>query len=367
MRLARPVLIVTGVWLLVASVFIAQNIAVALGRHEAIPWLQAATFEVEYWFVFLLATPFLVQMARRYRFEPDQVRPSLLAHAIGGIVFALVQPVATAVLEAATLLLLRTPPVTEAQLFTSFAHRYAFLVIVAFWKYGVVIAVVDAFDYQRQARRHEVRAARLERAFAEAQLGALRMQLQPHFLFNALHSASVLALTDQEGAHHMLTRLADLLRETLDAAPDAEVTLAEELDFLDRYLAIEQARFDGRVTVAFEVVEEAELALVPSLILQPLVENAVHHAFARYSNARTLIVRAVVEGMWLKLEVDDDGPGLPAQWTFDGDARTGLKNVQARVDLANCTSRPLEFVRLAPSGLRVRLYLRRRDAEPSAA
>jgi|HubBroStandDraft_6_1064221.scaffolds.fasta_scaffold09768_2 two-component system LytT family sensor kinase len=367
MRLARSVLIVTGVWLLVASVFVAQNIAAALGRHEAIPWLQAATYELEYWFVFLLATPFFVRMARRYRFEPGHVRRSLAAHAVGGIAFALVQPAATVVLHAATLLLLRAPRVAEAQVFVSFAHRYAFLVIVALWKYGVVIAVCDAFDYQRQVREHEVRAVRLERAFAEAQLGALRMQLQPHFLFNALHSASVLALTDPEGAHEMLIRLADLLRETLDVAPDAEVTLAEELDFLDRYLAIEQARFDGRVSVTFEVVEAAEQALVPSLILQPLVENAVHHAFARHSSARTLTVRAAVEGVWLRLEVEDDGPGLPVHWTYEGDARTGLRNVQARIDLANCAPRPVEFVRLVPNGLRVRLYLRRRDARPSAA
>ena len=141
----------------------------------------------------------------------------------------------------------------------------------------------------------------------------------------------------------MLVQLGDLLRETVEAAPDAEVPLTEELDFLDRYLAIERIRFGGRLGVSFEVSEDAEHALVPSLILQPLVENAVHHAFARHSSARALVVRAAMDGECLCLEVEDDGPGLPPGWTFDDRARTGLRNVQARVDLANRVSRPMEF------------------------
>jgi two-component system LytT family sensor kinase len=182
-----------------------------------------------------------------------------------------------------------------------------------------------------------------------------------------LHSAAALALTDPDGAHGMLIQLGDLLRETVDAAPDAEVPLTEELDFIDRYLAIERMRFDGRVTVTFEVAEDAERARVPSLILQPLVENAVHHAFARFSSARSLVVRAAMEGSWLRLEVEDDGPGLPAGWTYEARAGTGLRNVQARMDLANRAPRPIEFVSLSPTGLRVRLYLDCRRAAESAA
>jgi two-component system LytT family sensor kinase len=367
MRIVRRVTVVSLMWLLVASVFVAQNVAAAIGRGEPIHWLSAATFELEYWLVFLLATPFFVFMARRYRFEPGAHRRSLAAHAVAGLAFALVQPLAAVALNAVTLAILGATRVAEDQLLLSFAHRYAFLAIVAFWKYGVIILLCDAFDYQRQAREHELRAAHLETQFAHAQVGALRMQLQPHFLFNALHSASALALTDPDGAHGMLIQLGDLLRETVDAAPDAEVPLTEELDFIDRYLAIERMRFDGRVTVTFEVAEDAERARVPSLILQPLVENAVHHAFARFSSARSLVVRAAMEGSWLRLEVEDDGPGLPAGWTYEARAGTGLRNVQARMDLANRAPRPIEFVSLSPTGLRVRLYLDCRRTAESAA
>jgi two-component system LytT family sensor kinase len=367
MRNVRRVTIVSLIWLLVASVFVAQNVAAAIGRGEPVQWMPAATFELEYWLVFLLATPLFVFMARRYRFEPEEHRRSLAAHAVGGIAFALVQPLATVALHYVTLAALGATRAAEAQLLTSFGHRYAFLAIVAFWKYGVVILVCDAFDYQRQAREHELRAAQLETQFAHAQVGALRMQLQPHFLFNALHSASALALTNPDGAHRMLIQLGDLLRETVDGAPDAEVRLIDELDFIDRYLAIERMRFDGRLTVTFSVSVDAERARVPSLILQPLVENAVHHAFARFSSARTLVVRAAMEGSWLRLEVEDDGPGLPVGWTYEGRARTGLRNVQARVDLVNHASRPIEFVSLSPTGLRVRLYLDCRRAAESAA
>ncbi|HTD60838.1 MAG TPA: histidine kinase [Gemmatimonadaceae bacterium] len=367
MRNVRRVAVVSLIWLVVASVFVAQNVAAAIGRGEPVQWLSAAGFELEYWLVFVLATPFFVFMARRYRFEPGERRRSLVVHAIGGVAFALLQPLATVALQYATLVSLRATSAADAQLLTSFGHRYAFLAIVALWKYGVVILLCDAFEYQRLSREHELRAAQLEMQFAQARVGALRMQLQPHFLFNALNSASALTLTDPDGAHRMLTQLGDLLRETLDAAPDAEVPLTAELDFIDRYLAIERMRFDGRLVVSFEVTEDAERARVPSLILQPLVENAVHHAFARHSSARRLVVRAAMEGPWLRLDVEDDGPGLPPGWTFDDRARTGLRNVQARVDLANRASRAMEFAGLAPHGLRVSLFLDGRRAAASAA
>jgi LytS/YehU family sensor histidine kinase len=177
----------------------------------------------------------------------------------------------------------------------------------------------------------------------------------------------VLALTNTDGAHRMLIALADLLRETFAAAPDAPVTLVQELDFIDRYLSIERVRFGDRLAVSYEVTPEAETRLVPTLILQPLVENAIHHAFARHSSTRTLVVRGVVDGPWLRLDVEDDGPGLPPEWTFEARAGTGLRNVQARVDLANRRSRPLEFTRLAPTGLRVSLFLDGRRSARSAA
>src|SRR5579862_5445964 len=185
MRLARRISLVSLVWLLFASVFVAQNVAAAIGRHEPIQWLTAAAYELEYWLVFLVATPFFVFMARRFRFEPGLYGSSLLAHAIGGLAFACVQPLATAGLHWVTLVVLHASKSAEAQMFASFGNRYAFLGIVALWKYGVVIAVCDAFDYQRQAREHELRAAHLESQFTRAQLGALRMQIHPHFLFTA--------------------------------------------------------------------------------------------------------------------------------------------------------------------------------------
>jgi two-component system, LytTR family, sensor kinase len=356
MRLARRILLVSLIWLLVASVFVAQNVVAALGRHEPISWMTAALFEVEYWCIFLVATPFFVWMARRYRFEPGRYGHSVLAHVVGGLLFACVQPVATYGLHAATLAVIGAPTGAHAALIASFTHRYAFLGIVAFWKYGVVIAVCDALAYQRQASQ-----------FARAQLSALRMQIHPHFLFNALHSASVLALSDPESSHRMLIRIADLLRESLDSAADAEVTLSDELEFIDRYLAIEQVRFDGRLSLAYEVSEAAERALVPSFILQPLIENAVHHVFARHSSARLLVVRAAIEGTALVLDVEDDGPGLPAGWRFDASAGTGLRSVQARIDLVSHRPRTLQLVNLVPTGLRVRLVLDCRYATREAA
>jgi two-component system, LytTR family, sensor kinase len=353
----RRIGIASAIWLLVASVFVAQNIVSALGRHEPIHWLQVAVFELEYWTVFLAATPFFTAMARR----------RLPAQMLGGLTFALAQPVIAGALQWATLVALSAPHDARVQLVAMLSARYPFLVIVALWKYGVVIAVCTGLAYQQAARAQEIRAAHLESAFARAQLGALRMQLHPHFLFNALHSASILALTDADGAHRMLVQLADLVRETLDTAPEADVSLAQELDFIDRYLAIERVRFEDRLAVSYEISEEAEQVLVPNLILQPLVENAIHHAFARHSSARSIVVRGTIEGRWLRVDVEDDGPGLPSEWQFETWARTGLRNVQSRLDLANGIARPMEFSERSPTGLKVSLYLERQRADRSAA
>jgi LytS/YehU family sensor histidine kinase len=231
----------------------------------------------------------------------------------------------------------------RAMLVASRASAWPVMAVIAFWKYAVVIAIVHAIAYDRRVREQERQAA--------------VAQLQPHFLFNALHSAALLTFRDPAGAHEFLARLADLIRDALPTARPPEIPLAQELEFIDRYLAIERARFEDRLGVELSVSADAEDALVPTLLLQPLVENAMHHAFARHAGTRHLAIRATVESRALRVEVEDDGPGLPPNWTIAGSARTGLSSVQSRVDFANGGPRPLAFQRLTPRGLRVTLTI----------
>jgi LytS/YehU family sensor histidine kinase len=176
---------------------------------------------------------------------------------------------------------------------------------------GFTLLVIGLHVYAalKAARERELRAAQLEGSLARAQLQNLRLQLQPHFLFNALNTISATMYDDPAAADEMLDQLAELLRASLRTAQSDEVSLAEELSLLDRYLAIMRARFGERLTVVLDLDRDASAALVPSLLLQPLVENAIRHGNAERTGRGTVAVRSRKEENRLVLEVEDDGPG----------------------------------------------------------
>ncbi|HEX4963210.1 MAG TPA: histidine kinase [Thermoanaerobaculia bacterium] len=174
---------------------------------------------------------------------------------------------------------------------------------------AVMIGAVHAFDALEAARRRELRAAQLEGSLARAQLRNLRLQLQPHFLFNALNTISATMYEDPAAADEMLDQLAELLRASLRTAQSDEVPLSEEIALLDRYLALLHARFGSRLEVDLQLDPAAAGALVPSLLLQPLVENAIRHGNAERAGRGAIAVRARREDDKLILEVEDDGPG----------------------------------------------------------
>lgn len=173
-----------------------------------------------------------------------------------------------------------------------------------------VLAAFHVIRAHRRMRERELEATQLESRLAQAQNQALRMQLQPHFLFNTLNSISALIHSDGEAADQMLTRLADLLRMTLDAGSSQEVTLRQELAFIEGYLSIERIRFQDRLKVRFEVPPDCMEARVPSFLLQPLVENAIKHGVSGLARPSNIEIRARREGEWLELEVKDDGKGF---------------------------------------------------------
>jgi two-component system LytT family sensor kinase len=199
--------------------------------------------------------------------------------------------------------------------------------ITLFW---LLTIAIYSIEYYRASREHELRASELSAQLAQAQLGLLRMQLQPHFLFNTLNAISVLVESDPAGARTMVNRLADMLRMTLETGSAQKVPLRRELDLLEGYLRIEQARFPDRLDVSVDPAEETLDAPVPSLLLQPLVENAIRHGVAR-NRARTAVrISARRTGERLVVVVEDDGPGVR-----DPDAvkeGIGLSNTRSRLD-----------------------------------
>jgi two-component sensor histidine kinase len=199
------------------------------------------------------------------------------------------------------------------------------------WYLAIVVAAY-AVDYSRRLRDREVHAARLNERLAEARLEALKMQIQPHFLFNTLHTISELVHEDPDAAERMITRLGDLLRLTVDNAQAHEVTLSQEMEFLEAYLEIQRTRFNDRLEVLVEVEDGTEEALVPNLVLQPLVENAIRHGTASLGGLGRILVKTAQRGPTLRLEVHDNGRGpqpAPRPRQRQG---VGVRNTRARLE-----------------------------------
>ncbi|HEY6330505.1 MAG TPA: histidine kinase [Blastocatellia bacterium] len=197
--------------------------------------------------------------------------------------------------------------------------------------YWVILGVITALDLYRQYGQERVRAADLEKQLVESQLNALKMQLQPHFLFNTLHSLTDIVLEDPKEATRMIARLGDFLRLTLDNSGSQLVGLKTELEFLRSYLEIERIRFQDRLKLQIDVDPRTEQMLVPNLILQPLVENAIRHGIARRIGSGTLDVKTRQVNHHLEIEIKDDGPGLAAD-VLSGRQGVGLANVRKRLD-----------------------------------
>lgn len=186
-----------------------------------------------------------------------------------------------------------------------------------------------AREYFLRDRERAGHAAQLQAQLAEARLAALRMQINPHFLFNTLHAISALVERDPSGVRRMIARLSELLRHTTDSNASDEVTLRDELDFLRRYIEIMEIRFQGRLKVERDIEPAALDALLPNLILQPIVENALEHGASRATGEGKIEISARRDGDVLRMRVRDNGPGVE-----NANARTGIGLANTRERLA---------------------------------
>jgi sensor histidine kinase YesM len=230
--------------------------------------------------------------------------------------------------------------------------------------YVGIAAVYFAYDYGRRYREKErtaselaLKASRLEASLSRANLEALRMQLNPHFLFNTLNTVSVLSLKgEKQRVARMLSRLGDLLRLSLENDRQT-LSLKEELGFLERYLEIEQVRFRDRLSVSIEVDEAAYDAEVPSLILQPIVENAVKYGFSQTLGPGNVSIDCRVKANMLELEVTDTGPGFPASRAQSPGTGVGLANTRARLEQMYGANYTMETTNRQEGGAVVRIRM----------
>ena len=324
-----------------------------LAHQRYVPWPNIV-FSSSEWLFLAALTPIVILLARRVPLRRDRLGRIILTHAVGALLLC----VGWATLGILLGRLLRTFPWQG-----HFGRDYLSWIMTSVpWSvvmYFAFLGCVYAFTYFAELREREAQQARLSAQLAEARLGALRMQLNPHFLFNSLNALAVL-VRDQKTreASRMLELLGAVLRQVLQGEKRQEVPLSEELRFIEQYLAIEQVRFSDRLQLRWTIDPAVRDALVPEFILQPLVENAIRHGIAKRSEAGTIEVSAsAVEGL-LVLTVTDDGPGYREEQTERG---VGLANVRARLETLFGDAGRLELRRGETGGTiaTVRLPLRR--------
>jgi len=197
--------------------------------------------------------------------------------------------------------------------------------------YWLILGAWQAHHYYDHYMASELRLERLEKNFSEARLNALRMQLEPHFLFNALNTISSQVERNPKLARRMIEHLGDLLRLSLESKDRQEIPLAEEMAFLEHYLAIQKIRFGNNLRVETQIAPEVKYASVPSLFVQPLVENAIRHGISRRASGGTVVVSARQVGNRLDIRVLDDGVGLPTGWKLENSGGVGLSVTRQRV------------------------------------
>ena len=314
MRHMQRVVTVLGAWTAVALLF-----AIQMRFQGDIPrtWGWIAAWQLAGWWSWAAFTPLVTAFSARAARLGSPLR-IVAAH--------LPAALATAVLCAATegvvkwaLGIYRTTPLS-----LSGGVAYA---VATYWTFNVLIYAMVVGLY------HAVRAARFESQLMQARLDALTGQLQPHFLFNTLHTISAFVLEDPKQANRMITRLSELLRHSFSRDHGPLVTLEQELELLDHFVAIQEARFGDRLKVTFRVEAGTGAAMVPTFLLQPLVENAIRHGAARPGRVAEIDIAAVRAGDRLRLEVRDNGPGVP-----DGgggpagrNGGVGIANTRARL------------------------------------
>jgi len=229
-------------------------------------------------------------------------------------------------------------------------------ILEALLLYTFVLTISTVLDSHARQAQQQTQTARLNELLSKAQLEALRRQIEPHFLFNTLNAIAGLVRENRnDDAVSMIAGLSDLLRRTLEQS-DAQVPLGEEMQFLEKYLEIQKARFAERLQVSVEVPEELAWAQVPSLLLQPIVENAVRHGISKRAQGGAIRISGERENGALRLSVYNDGPALPADWEHT-QAGVGLANIRTRLEMLYGWGFELKMRNQGPCGVEVSVSL----------
>jgi two-component system LytT family sensor kinase len=301
------------------------------------------------------SAPVLLKLGLRYPLDGHEKWRNLLRHVFFYLVFSL----AHAMYRTAV-----APYLTVSDAESRWMLFKVYLTLTAngnLWMYVPLLGASQLMRAFQRVRARELQAEQLRTELAESELHALKAQLHPHFLFNTLHSVSALIRTDPRSADRMIMRLSDLLRSSLDRSGVQEVSLKEEIEFLDNYLQIEQVRFQDRLQVRMNIDPEVLDAQVPYLLLQPLAENAIRHGIAQRMEGGRIVVTAKRDGDRLCLSLEDNGPGLSPKGAVGG---IGVSNTRERLERLYGKHQSLKFENRPEGGVRAQICLPFQAPEP---
>jgi signal transduction histidine kinase len=383
-----------GTWALILALWVLLVLALsgALVFVRGVAWAEALNISLRNWYPWILLAPAVAWLGFRFPFERDRLKVSVPVHLAACIACAIIMEMlvgppparfgplpnqgfrspgplpnsqqAPRRLGPAEPFEAQPPPNPLTGQWTpngpqppfppvpvpGFQHRYRFLNALLIHAqmsvpvYWVIVSVVQALRFYQRSKDKERKAAELEARLAQAKLQALHMQLQPHFLFNTLNAISMLVHKDPHAADEMIANLSDLLRASLNTR-SPEITLSQEMELVDKYLAIQQVRFADRLTIRKNLEAGALQQRVPALILQPLIENAVKHGLEPKPGPGKLEIHAAVQDGCLRIRVEDDGVGTANQGSENhgiglANTRDRLRELygpEARLVLTNCS------------------------------
>jgi two-component system, LytTR family, sensor kinase len=322
-----PLWIGLSLWVLFAALFAVQAVVV-----NSDSWRSAAANAFCFWLLWMAFFPSVIWLAMRFPLERGKLLPQAGIHLIACAFIVSANQVAyrTAIHLPAPVPHGLPPP--DAHRLPPESFPVGLRAAPDIVTYLVTLSVCVAFAHYRRSQERERRAIELEASLTQARLQTLRMQINPHFLFNTLNTISTLVHTNPSVADDMITDLSELFRASLENADGNEIPLSRELDLLQHYLAIEQRRFGKRLQVEQDIAPAIENALVPTLILQPLVENAIRYGIEPNASSGRIAIRGRLDGSKVKLSVSDCGAkpanALKMQTQQHG---IGLANTRARL------------------------------------
>lgn len=308
-------------WTILGCLFALPDLSAGAGARHAL------LSSLSIWWSWGIVTPLIVWVDRLIPVSRRQLARRVLAHFLPSLLLTSVYAYLLGTIRATFGLIGWNGLASLSFLLNAFKGMFLW----NWLNYWLILGAWQACRYYDHYLAGELRLERLERNFSEARLNALRMQLNPHFLFNALNTISSQVERDPKLARRMIEHLGDLLRLSLESKDRQEIPLAEEMAFLEHYLAIQKIRFGANLRIETQIAPEVKYASIPCLFVQPLVENAIQHGISRRAAGGTVIVSAQRVGDRLDVRVLDDGVGLPPDWTLENSGGVGLSVTRQRL------------------------------------